>query len=77
MLGNRQAPPEKYGDVGLARNYVWLEAIGSIRSRNTGYGAILPRPNVPGIPRRNLRNILYITGIDRNVKEKDFIHEFM
>eukprot|EP00969_Alexandrium_andersonii_P007272 317244-Alexandrium_andersonii.AAC.1 len=74
---NRQEPPGKYGDMGISRNHVWMEAIGSVRSRNTGYGAILPHPTVPGIERRNLRSALYVTGIDRDVKEQHFIHEFM
>eukprot|EP00969_Alexandrium_andersonii_P368416 15472841-Alexandrium_andersonii.AAC.1 len=30
--------------MGIARNHVWLGAIGGTRSRNTGYGAHLAAP---------------------------------
>eukprot|EP00969_Alexandrium_andersonii_P119760 5295272-Alexandrium_andersonii.AAC.1 len=75
-LEDRKAPPYKYEDMNAARNHVWLEAIGSVRSRNTEYGAFLPHPKVPGLHRQNFHKVLYVVGIDRDEKELDFIKEF-
>eukprot|EP00969_Alexandrium_andersonii_P217547 9609664-Alexandrium_andersonii.AAC.1 len=71
-----EPPRHKYEDMNAARNHVWLEAVGSVRSRNTGYGAFLPHPTVPGIHRQNIHKVLYVAGIDRDEKEINVIKEF-
>eukprot|EP00969_Alexandrium_andersonii_P305678 13512124-Alexandrium_andersonii.AAC.1 len=61
----------------MCRNRVWLEAIGGVRSRHAGQGAILPHPTAAGIPGRNAHTLLHAMGIDRNVPELTFIKELM